>query len=530
VVNLASEVKCKSGNYTYLYESTSFRNEDGNPRNKRKIIGRIDPETGAKVYKPEYIKRMLTKGTPITIEGSIPIYSADAIKNSSVKEFGLTFLLRTLAERSGLTAALTAASPRYCKQIYAIASHLVACGDPFMYCQEWLAEADNIDDAGDLSAKKISRILGDLSFGEREAFFQEWCKRRLESEYLALDITSVSSYSELIDDVEWGYNRDHEDLAQINLCMLMGETSRLPIYQAVYSGSLKDVSTLKTTMAKFDAISGSKQVLVVMDKGFCKIKNINALLSEDKKFIIALSFSLSFTQNQVKSERKDIDSLKNAIVVGGDSLRAVTKIRAWNPKHKVFTHIFFNPVKAASVREKLCAKVAEMRKQALLDPGKFAEDAEYRKYLIIRKSEQSGYTVTVREDVVENEYKHSGWLVIISNHVENAEETLRIYRAKDVVEKGFMKLKNSLDLGRLRVHGDDAMQNKIFIGFIALILLSNIHNTMLDAGLYKKYTMKQLMRILSKHRVQEINGTRIQFASTKQQNDIYSAFDIQVAQ
>lgn len=44
-----------------------------------------------------------------------------------------------------------------------------------------------------------------------------------------------------------GDNRDKEQLPQINICMHMGETSRLPIYQVLYSGSLKDVSTLETT-------------------------------------------------------------------------------------------------------------------------------------------------------------------------------------------------------------------------------------------------------------------------------------------
>jgi len=199
---MASEVKSKSGRYTYLYESVSYRNEDGQPRNRRKIIGKVDPRSGVKIYKPEYVERMRAQGTPIEISDGLPRYSADDIMNSTVMEFGLTYLLRELAGRSGLTAALASASPKYCKQIYALASHLVACGDPFMYCQEWLSEADNTEDVGDLSSQRISRILGDLSFAERESFYQEWCKERTESEYLALDITSVSSYSELIDDVE----------------------------------------------------------------------------------------------------------------------------------------------------------------------------------------------------------------------------------------------------------------------------------------------------------------------------------------
>jgi transposase len=35
----------------------------------------------------------------------------------------------------------------------------------------------------------------------------------------------------------------------------------------------------------------------------------------------------------------------------------------------------------------------------------------------------------------------AGWLVILSNDIEDPKETLRIYRAKDVVEKGFLRLK-----------------------------------------------------------------------------------------
>ncbi|MDR3302415.1 MAG: hypothetical protein LBT01_07825, partial [Spirochaetaceae bacterium] len=39
-----------------------------------------------------------------------------------------------------------------------------------------------------------------------------------------------------------------EDLKQINVRLLFGEESRLPVYQTIYSGSLKDVSTLICTL------------------------------------------------------------------------------------------------------------------------------------------------------------------------------------------------------------------------------------------------------------------------------------------
>ena len=45
------------GKHTYLYESTSFRDELGRPRNKKVRIGKLDLETGEPIYDPEYLAR-----------------------------------------------------------------------------------------------------------------------------------------------------------------------------------------------------------------------------------------------------------------------------------------------------------------------------------------------------------------------------------------------------------------------------------------------------------------------------------------
>ena len=114
----------------------------------------------------------------------------------------------------------------------------------------------------------------------------------------------------------------------------------------------------------------------------------------------------------------------------------------------------------------------------------------------------------------------------ISNHIEDAAEANRIYRAKDVVEKGFFRLKNSLELGRLRIHSDEAMQNKIFVGFIALILMSYIHREMLEHGLYYRMTLKKLILVMEKIRVIYIKGDRILMPLTKEQAGILKAFNL----
>ena len=117
-------------------------------------------------------------------------------------------------------------------------------------------------------------------------------------------------------------------------------------------------------------------------------------------------------------------------------------------------------------------------------------------------------------------------MVVISDCVKDAKEAIKAYREKGVVEKGFLRLKNSLDLGRLRVHSETGMQNKVFVGFISLILLSAIHKVMADKKLYDKMTMRKLILTLSRLKLQIVKGVRILFPVTKEQRCIYEAFGI----
>ncbi len=163
------------------------------------------------------------------------------------------------------------------------------------------------------------------------------------------------------------------------------------------------------------------------------------------------------------------------------------------------THVYYHALKAVTRQEEVYAQVTVLKDRAEVDPPSALADAVAKKYLIIRQSAHtpSGYTVNIRDEVVAKELQTAGWLVVVSNDVVDAKQALAIYRHKDVVEKGFLRLKVTLDLGRLRVHRDDRMQNKVFIGFIALILLSHLHNVMLNQNLYQRTTLKKLLLTFS---------------------------------
>jgi transposase len=274
---------------------------------------------------------------------------------------------------------------------------------------------------------------------------------------------------------EWGYNRDHEDLPQVNVCLYFGEGSGLPVYLSLFPGSVHDVSTLKQVTGEFAAISDNAPVMNVTDKGFYSASNVRDILDNTEiRFLMPVSFTANFAKRQIESESKDVDSFENVILTNGEPIRGVCKVRKWE-KRDLYTHVFFNPEKALRDRNDLYAHVKTLENLAKANPDNAKYASEFGKYLIIRRSSdsrrESGYTVNVRTDVLDECLKRVGWFVCISSHLDDPQKAYDVYRMKDVVEKGFWKCKNALGMDRFRVHSDQRMTNKVFVTFIALVLL-----------------------------------------------------------
>jgi hypothetical protein len=237
---------------------------------------------------------------------------------------------------------------------------------------------------------------------------------------------------------EWGYNRDGEDLKQVNICMLFGEDSKLPVYQTPCSGSLGDVSTLKTTISEFEALTGDAEIMVVMDKGFFSAKNVTALLNnvggkQPCRFLMSVPFSNKFAKEQVGDERIDIDKIENVVLTNGAPIRVVRKLFDWGGGVQLSTHVFFNPEKAMKERNELFGYVASLARQAAADPHNAILEAEYRRYLKFHcaRSNSKNIEISIREDVVAKELETTGWFVLLSNHIEDPQVAYDIYRTKE---------------------------------------------------------------------------------------------------
>ena len=529
---MASITKQRIGKYTYLYESVSYRDEHGRPRNNKTKIGKIDPKTGETIYTTEYLAKNPTSGLsvhPICLHAKevpteIKKYAEQFF--DSLKTFGVFWFLLKIAEKIGLIDIMQQVFPKIWQEIFTIACYLVVSDKPVMYCENWLDENEWLE-VGNMSSQRISELFTRFDEGQRYHFYRLWSSYIQEQEYLALDITSISSYSKQITDCEWGHNRDNEKLPQINLCMLYGESSRLPVFQTNYSGSLSDVTTLESTISEFRAIVGERDINVVMDKGFYSAKNVTFLIRQGVHFLVAMSFNNKTAKQLVSNERQDIDRIDNVIRASDAPIRGVHRLIHWpNSDKELHAHIYYDPEKAIKERNDLYGHIAKLKEIATNDPNntKFKKDIE--RYLRIEKSDTSGKKILIREDVVAKSLETTGWFILLSDQIEDSQVAYDIYRMKDVVEKSFWKYKNSLGLERLRVHTDERALNKTFIAFIALILSSHIHNIMSQKELYKIMTFDKLFLSLSKLKSATVSGHRVLRPLSKQLKDVFDIFTL----
>ena len=518
---MASITKQTVGNNTYLYESHSFRDNEGRPRNRKVKNGKIDRNTGRARYTPEYIDRMREAGTPVEIPRINELEEHISVALNSLKIFGLFYFLQKLGEKIKLIKILQMTFPGYWEEIFMLCVYLIGSDKPFMYMEDWIGEHESYP-VGKMSSQRLSELLGVFSQKERNEFFTAWSKENVSDEYMAIDITSISSYSNQIPEVERGYNRNGEDLDQINFCLLFGERTGLPIYQALYSGSIGDQATLKATLAEVEAISGGKTLVLVADKGFYSVKNVEMLLElyKGSRFLLAVPFANKWTIELIMEERDSIDRISNLIHTSGSPYRGITRKIDFNGT-SLTAYVLYNPEQNLDDRNHWYSYVVWLKE--LVEAGKdtVAYSNDIGKYLLIQKG-----SVKIREDVLERKLQTAGWFILLGNGSLTAQQAYDIYSKKDVIEKAFMKFKNQLGLKRLRIHTEVRMRNKMFIAFLALMLVSSIHKVMKEKGLYRKMTMEKMFITLAKLKKVTVNGRSILRPLTKEQRNIFTAFGI----
>ncbi|MEW5920147.1 MAG: transposase [Bacillota bacterium] len=469
----------KKTGVTYVYEATSYWDkEKKQARNNQVCIGKLDPETGEVIPS----KRL----DPLQAAARDPAVTATA------RIVGPALLLDSIDTELELGKILKACFPQMYQQILCMAYYLTMRGEPLSHCEAW-SKSHAHPYNNTLTSQRISEILKSLGHAEQQTFFAKWGKKVLENDYLCYDITSVSSYGELNEYVKHGYNRDGEKLPQINLALLFGQINQLPAYYNRLPGNISDVITLHNILETFNFLGPSKLHLV-LDKGFYSQTNVDELLKARDKFTIAVPMR-KWVQQIIDEVKETIQNPENYRKLDGEILYVHTKLYPWGKeRRRCYVHLYYNGHAAAAATDGFTEELLNYKKE--LETGQLIsthEDA-YKAFFIIKETPVRGRKVLFNNEAIQQYRKnYAGFYVLLTNDIKDPVEALVVYRNKDAVEKCFDDLKNQLDMKRLRIHSSASMDGRLFVQFIALILMSALRKKMRETGLIEKYTTRELL-------------------------------------
>lgn len=490
----------KRSGITYAYETQYYWDkEKKQSRCKRVCVGKVDPDTGAIVPTRGRAK----KGDSKTSKSDSVRKASKSFTESKRLYYGATYLLESFADEIGLTRDLKQCFPDIYKKLLSIAFFLILEDNNPLYRFEKWNLTHKHPYGQDISSPRSSELFASITDDQVTKFLKLQAKRRVEEEYWAYDSSSISSYSETLNQVQWGKNKEDDKLPQINLLLVFGEKSGLPFYYRKLAGNIPDAKTVKHLLEDLD-ILGFGKTKFVMDRGFYSEDNINGLYKKHVKFLVGARLSLKFIKNHLDNVYDDIrmatnyDEATNSYGYTVPAEWDYTQKRPYKgdvvkEKRRIYIHYYYSIEKGADEEQAFDKRISQLYSE--LRDGNLVEEHKkaYAQFFEVKDTPVRGRQIYCKEDEIKAARRYFGYFALITNEKMDAFTALHIYRMKDIVEKAFGNIKDRLNMRRLLAKSEKNLDGKIFTEFISLILISHLDHKMKETNLYKKYTMQQLL-------------------------------------
>lgn len=512
------------GYYTVSIDDPYWDKEKKQMRHRYTLVGKSATKNGPVEFGPKY----RAQETQTSLRAGLAISSTTLV--------GEILVLQKMEQQLGLHKLLAKAfDTTTAQQILALAFHALCTSEPLSYAGVWLEQRGLA--ILDLDAPRISDLLPTLTVDRQRTFFSSWITKKAKGGTLCYDITSISSYGRDNELLEYGYNRDGENMKQINLALLSGKHSGLPVWYSPLPGSLNDVKTLKNLVRELKKL-GLDEFSLIMDRGFYSAANIQFLAEHHIKFMMPIPDRTGWHKDLIVQNRELLFSNVQGYIPSEDGKTMLQSLAIYHPLEdgtRAWLHIYYDSTIRSHAEQQFMAfykTCFDEFSSGNLDP---AHQEFYEEYFTRGYKTKNGQKVIPKKDPVTlfNEGIAGYWCIYTTSE-KDAKKALEAYRERSAIEQLFDDLKNTLDCSRLRVHSTAAMHGRLFIQFIALILLSELkhmlkenHEELLRYGNYKLV----LSRVMSYSRIKfEGSYKDLYTTPTKGQEAIFNALRVEYCQ
>ena len=497
----------------YLYEVTPSYNHVTKKRSQKSRYIR-------KVLPHEDVKNITINPVPAPVKPP---------KLKEIKSFGDAYVFNSMVEETGLrNVLLKCFMEEDTNFLLLLTAYRLLCGGSLCHLSSWMETSDLLHFypyEKSLSSQAVSKTLQRIGINADETisnFFMHWSQTiHKEGESLLFDITSISSQSHSIEELEWGYSKDHTPYPQLNMGLLVNQENHLPMYYKVYPGSLKDVSLL-SHMVQEAKLLGIHSVRLILDRGFYSQYNLNHMHQNEFSFLLPLPRTASkLTKHIMKTHREELENTKCAYLVKGKPIYAIggwidvpynpqrtNKNEKDSSSYSLYYGLYLDPQRQPQEKNAFLTELLMAEKTLQdLDWSMYSnhqevlkeEAGKWIKYFIV---EEDSITHTIHiqrnEKAIQKKFQSAGIFILLSSTKQDLPFMLQQYRQRDEVEKLFDAGKNECCGIPLRVHTSETMKSTLFVLFLSLIIQTYVGNKMKQCNIDNKYSIQSLFFELNK--------------------------------
>lgn len=503
-----------SGNYKYVFTYQNHWDKDSKRAKRGKgdtqsvgrfVLDKNKPDMGEIVFNEEFkekypalehLRVFRHKGGKLEFK-PIDEELHNLIKPGEIVKLhgGATWALNQIVSETPLGRALKAVFPEYKAylRILSLVYFIVVTEQRTLSNYEEFAECTWLPYGRGMTSGAVSRLLGKITQTKISKFLtklnEEYQRDAgdsiVEQRYLALDSTSITSYSENIASVDWGKNKDLIEAPQTNVLLIVDQKTGAPVYYRNFDGNVPDIMTVRNTLAGLALHKiPTENVILVADRGYGSVSNFEDMFRNDMSFVFNTRRNICSAITDVVDEHyaelldwnHGLSFIKqNAVTVPlnwrYDRFPVPGKKKQNKDVVKVYVHIYYNKAindeAALRLKTQLTAAVTADATQ----PDKLTAA---QKKLINKYTTVDGDKRKISMKAVDETLRYAGVRVLVSDAISDAQECAVAYEERNQVEYAFNRLKAELNCNRTGVHSTRNWDGKLFLEILATAVLGMV--------------------------------------------------------
>ena len=484
--------------HTYLYRARTFR----------------DKKTGKVEQEVTYLGKEVEKDGEKILQPKIDRSSVRRVLDSA------GYIMYRVAEEHGFIDRYQAAISGYCRIEDPAKKIVMLAAESLVGSEHSIHLHAGIPELKEKVIRDLIKLVG-RSDPDTIALMERSIAPLLIQEYgdlgIVYDLSAFRYYGSSNDLAGYGhYYAVNGQNKEINFVLAVTRRGGIPVHHRALSGSIPSVSTIRMFSKELKDY-GIIGILIVIDRGFYSADNLRDL--KDYSVIGALPSSLSIHGDLILRS-KDIDNSRNYF-----QYRKETIFTREERIHGTRYIVYFSPRLRSQRIESFYEQLAE--KQSLLDDlrtKKFkklvdltravesAIDGFHRLIDIVYDKDKLTFSYELKHKAIQRRTNRFGYSILFTNTQIPAQDILRIYREKDIVEKAFSHVKPHLEPFFYSTEG--GTRARLFLTMLGYTIIAIIAD---KCGLSYNQVMDTLSGI---REVVYMNGSHAPVEYTKEQREL----------